>query len=123
MVDVEVEHIGRDSALAEHGVVVKKVASTPYVSEVNGIVGALAIDADSCALCAQHPNTCNGCPLAELRAGNACDEAIEDEDGDEEMGPYEAFTDDGDPEPMIAALQKCLEQVSGITDAAGEKQK
>jgi len=63
----------------------------------------LAIDGDTCALCVHYigDDECKECPLFKY-LGRKCDE---------DEGPYSEFATKayGDPEPMIAALEKASE--------------
>jgi len=63
----------------------------------------------SCALCTHYLEPahqdiprCTECPLYKLRGGYPCDV----ETPSEILSPYSAWTDDSDPEPMIALLEQ-----------------
>lgn len=67
----------------------------------------LWIDGDSCTLCLRYQidscvNKCFACPLAQT-IGKRCDER--DTDG---ISLYNDFINEGDPEPMIKALEETL---------------
>lgn len=57
------------------------------------------VDAYSCALCQKY-RYCDGCPLANV-LGRSCDN---EDDG--EHSPYGLFVEEGNPLPMIAALER-----------------
>ena len=66
----------------------------------------------SCALCTHYLEParpplprCTECPLYKLRGGYPCDF----ETPSEILSPYSAWTDDSDPEPMIALLEQAAE--------------
>ncbi len=68
----------------------------------------LPLEATSCALCVHYMETededghperlCTRCPLTFVR-GTPCDDAVD------EQPPWFAWTEDNDPEPMIALLE------------------
>lgn len=70
----------------------------------------LRIDCDSCALCTHYLAeneliyNCDKCPLSILRDFIPCDEGHSLDES-----PYLYFTDRGDPELMIALIQKAIE--------------
>lgn len=73
-----------------------------FNGEIEGEEGAFPIDASSCALCQRYllpKNKCEGCPLYEVLEGVWCDA-----DGH----PYRIWRREGNPEPMIQALQEAL---------------
>ena len=55
----------------------------------------LCVDQNSCALCQVHQDSCSACALADFT--NSCAGP---------SYPYSVWGRDGNPEPMIAALQK-----------------
>lgn len=61
----------------------------------------IAVDSGTCALCLHHE--CSACPLALSRDGTPCAEY--DALRDPAYSPWEAWVGDGDPEPMIEALE------------------
>lgn len=73
---------------------------------------SLPIDDTSCALCCQQPRDkhggiiCRKCPLAITRGGTPCDVRTEAE----AITPYRRWMRDGDPLPMIRALELTLER-------------
>ena len=100
----------RKENLEKHGV--KYTSDEFALSDKSAPVYSIAtqtleIDSASCALCQKYDTNCILCVLAESNGG-ACDEAA---NGREAV--YNAFVDandpdNPDPEPMIAALEKCL---------------
>ena len=72
------------------------------------IMGRGPLGADGCALCHKFEfGDCELCPLALARDGVPCNDA-NDEYGEDSESPYSHFLDNGDPEPMIAFLEKAL---------------
>lgn len=73
----------------------------------------IEVDCDTCALCYHYlrppteGNECRNCPLCKT-LGYACDR--QNPKWNELTGPYVLYKMDGDPEPMIEALEKCLEK-------------
>ena len=68
------------------------------------------IDASTCSLCTHYyKDMCEGCPIV------AEQEETCDHDGDYggtgqyRTGQYQSFTMDGNPEPMIDLLERCLQ--------------
>lgn len=65
-----------------------------------------------CKLCFSQETLCAACPLAAVRRGAACDDFNEDCDEQDRNGegwsPYGAYTCNGDPEPMIRELTRCV---------------
>lgn len=75
--------------------------------EEGGYGGSLPINSESCALCHHYFNgnvqdSCDGCPLFES-LGRICYEGCEEDNRD---SIYHQFTINGNPLPMIAALEK-----------------
>ena len=64
----------------------------------------LEIDEGTCALCQMRVG-CSPCPLYKARDGSACDRRR----FDEVKAPWNSWTDDRDPEPMIFWLKKAKE--------------
>ena len=65
----------------------------------------LDIDSSSCALCSmfdEESDSCEACPLYLARDKVSCFQMAEDE----KESPYMAWTDYGDPNPMIDNLEK-----------------
>jgi hypothetical protein len=77
----------------------------------------LRIDGNSCALCEHFLRVkevmrmCSSCPLARARGGVSCDNL---RDGHERMSPWAAWANRKDPEPMIAALQKAVQEADHV---------
>jgi hypothetical protein len=66
----------------------------------------LEIGADSCSLCHHYlEGDCIKCPLYKALNGRKCDYSAID---DEPLSPYRQFRENGSPDKMIAALEKCL---------------
>lgn len=75
---------------------------------------ALEISSATCALCVHHlgepvikedgtvHTPCGDCPLYAVRGGVACDRTRDDED----VSPYDAFTEFGDAAPMLRWLMR-----------------
>lgn len=70
----------------------------------------LSITTSSCALCNLFycHRTCKACPLQNVR-----EERCDEERWDEEDSPYHQWTGAGDPEPMLAWLNKALLMYDG----------
>lgn len=113
----------RPAALREHRVSFKSESDSGHP---NG--GPIEVNAQSCALCwfatpAGHAELdeetgepknapdCYRCPLYRVR-GAACDQMREDDDSDGGIDtPWHKWTDNLDPEPMIALLKAAKEIV------------
>jgi hypothetical protein len=85
-----------------------------YNITVSFINFALPVGGDSCALCQKYYDTsfpkhderrCQKCPLAQV-LGQRCDSR----DG-ENLSPWQSFSFDGNPIPMIEALEKTLREL------------
>lgn len=87
----------RKDNLTRHDVVL--YTSPLYVIE--SLDGNLAVDGDTCLLCLRYRYQCVNCILFMVLGGNSC--------CSDRNSPYQAFTYDSNPEPMIEALQKTLE--------------
>ena len=72
---------------------------------------ALIIASSSCALCNYYQeNTCNGCPLKDVR-GAACDDVLNGGSDAESEPPYGIFLSrNHNPEPMIQLIQLAIER-------------
>ncbi len=96
----------RKENLERHGL--KKFGVVITADEAIG--PEFSINGGTCALCVKYVSTnnhegdCGDCPLKEL-LGEPCD--VEQEDGN--PGPYDHWSETGDPEPMIKALEETLE--------------
>ena len=90
----------RPENLAKHGV-------DKGSNVINDIDTELEINSTSCPLCTTYvPNGCVGCPLYVARDGLNC---YEDQNVEPyEIGPYREWVMNGDPEPMIALLERAL---------------
>lgn len=65
-----------------------------------------AIDDETCALCIKYCNaygSCLLCPLSEVRGGLSCDSVPGFR---EKQSPYAAFSQKGNPKPMIKLLER-----------------
>ncbi len=87
----------RKDSLAKH-----KMEASPDLQTIEGGKGIFPIDSCSCALCAHHFNDdeydeepCETCHLAR-HLGHRCDEL---------EGPFLEWSCNGNPEPMIEALE------------------
>lgn len=74
---------------------------------------ALSITSETCALCkhfflpdGHSYNACSSCPLSISRNGTQCDEPAPGED----ISPYYAFCDNGDPLPMIQLIETAVRE-------------
>lgn len=72
------------------------------------------IDAGSCALCEHHCDcdgevSCQTCPLY-LTRGETCDCPV----GDEFLAPYQMYSLEHNPEPMIDLLEEVLEKQNDL---------
>lgn len=89
-------------------------------------VPPLGINGATCSLCVKYreqdndldkieeddyaDHVCHLCPLYETLGQQACDHRPEEDiNEDEPKAPFHAYHQDYDPEPMIAALKKTLE--------------
>lgn len=102
----------RPEALARHGLVKDGKAIFDPTSHID-----LWISGTTCALCQKDLSTdghrfCETCPLYAALGEARCDE-LSDEDADDDS-PYGIWCDTGDPEPMIAALNKALEYCNDV---------
>lgn len=101
----------RASVLAEYGLVARREAVR--VVSTDAIV--LRIGSSTCALCFLYnfyyskgcSEGCAACPLSIARDGVVCDRRRRDE----LTSPYHAMILNGDPEPMIAWLEKAASAV------------
>lgn len=78
---------------------------------------SLAIESETCALCVAHcinkqDNRCESCPLYAQRNNTYCDSRTNEEHENDNRSPYHTFTVDGNPEPMIAALEATLQTLT-----------
>lgn len=111
----------RPENLKRHGLV--KVASDEFIGEgVDEITGEdFAFDSISCALCVAHQDrnsivsACGSCPLYISRDYVSCAGARLNEDD----SPYCDFLNQGDPEPMIEALEDALAWVNRRSEKKG----
>ena len=88
-------------------------ASSALAREFNTGRG-LELSGETCALCelclrAGAGESCRICPLFKARGGSACDRRK----FDETESPWNSWTDDRDPEPMIFWLKKAKEHCNG----------
>jgi hypothetical protein len=63
--------------------------------------GRLALHSEQCALCAVNPS-CETCALSQVRNGVDCSTTLAQ---GEDESPWEAWTEYGDAEPMIALIE------------------
>ena len=108
----------RRESLDKHGVV-RLSAYTIGDPDTTHPASAFQVSATTCSLCAAYEPTeeidletedyvtvCGDCPLYLSRGGVSCDTRS----AHEEHSPFYAFGSGNGPEPMIAALEKALEQ-------------
>lgn len=68
--------------------------------------GLLTIHAETCALCRAYfdrTGGCDQCPLYQSRSFFSCGDV---DPYNEQTSPFDSWVDEGDPNPMIAALRK-----------------
>lgn len=111
----------RPENLAKHGIVRSTSAGScigdPSEKPGGVMLDWFGVDAGTCSLCQVYDPEevydevsgdcvveCNDCPLFLSRGKVSCDSRMRGE----ERSPYWDFVTHGDPEPMIAALEKCL---------------
>lgn len=102
----------RTEALAKHGVALANAPFAPALRYSTGRV-ALAIDADTCALCQiflLKDGLCKDCPLYILRGKTPCYLATPREEAAGKESPYHMLVDPADrtPEPMIRLLRRAI---------------
>jgi len=105
--------------LRKHGVEYKHSAS--IVDVENSAV--FTFNCQSCALCQVYHNErteqgrgipdCTGCPLNDMFGGPCCYSNPD---------PYAVFLKTGNPQPMIEALTKCLQNETSLSEATLNQQ-
>jgi len=94
----------RPDNLSRHNMEVDSFGNLAYMGDLD-VKDYFPVDGRSCALCVHHIaaiSSCTRCPIT-LAIGRPCDAR---EDLEDASTPWSSWTQDGDPEPMIAALEK-----------------
>lgn len=91
----------------------KKHGCYAHYSSVRSDDGSFVVSGSSCSLCVLYFHSgkekpCRECPLAKSRGGVPCDE------DDSPWSQWSSFSKGGNPEPMIAALEKTLAEEKAI---------
>lgn len=78
------------------------------------------VDNRSCSLCHHYyddikdaDERCDACPLSIVRGGKSCESATDTENIGMCLPPWNQYTENGNPEPMIFWLKKALTQFCG----------
>lgn len=81
--------------------------------------GTMRLDSNSCALCMYNDEQkgcyCDSCPIT-LATGSPCDDGYGDREDEDGLAPWDEWTTNHNPEPMIAVLETTRKWLLGQLD-------